>query len=77
MLFQLEYAEPVFITGLDIYETYHAGGVKAIYGRDPSDKWRPLWKTDRVQAITTSRVFSPPIKVGFIQLHCHNSHSVF
>ena len=57
---------PVFITGLDIFETYNAGGVKAIYGRNPSDKWHQLWKTDRVKVITKSRIFSPPIKVGFI-----------
>ena len=63
VLLQLEYPEALFITGLDIYETYHAGGVKAILGKDPAGKWRHLWKTEQVQVIHNSRIFSPPIQV--------------
>lgn len=63
---ELEFQDALFVHGLDIYETYHAGGVKAILGKDPAGKWKQLWKTEQVQVIHNSRIFSPPLqKLGF------------
>ena len=48
---------------IDIYETFHAGGVKAVLAKDPGGQWQQLWKTESVENIEQARIFSPPIKV--------------
>ncbi|XP_060602914.1 uncharacterized protein LOC132755993 isoform X1 [Ruditapes philippinarum] len=58
---EVEFKEAVFVTGMDIYETYHAGGVKAIKALGEDGKWHNLWKTDRVTVIKSSRVFKPEL----------------
>jgi hypothetical protein len=60
---QVQFAEAVSITGVEIYETSNAGMVKAIkalYG----GSWTTLWSTTTVQSITTVRIFSPTLSVG-------------
>ena len=51
------------MSGLDIYETLNAGGVKRISGKTPSGEWEVLWETDQVERIQTARIFSPPLQV--------------
>ena len=51
------------MTGLDIYETYHAGGVKAIFGKDPAGSWKQMWRTEGIQVLHSSRIFTPPLQV--------------
>ncbi|XP_053390567.1 speckle-type POZ protein-like isoform X2 [Mercenaria mercenaria] len=58
---EVEFKEPVYVTGIDIYETYHAGGVKAIKALGDDGKWHTLWKIDRVTVIKSSRIFSPQL----------------
>lgn len=60
---ELEFPEAIYVTGIDIYETYHAGGVKAISGKGESSPWHTLWSTDQVEVITNSRIFSPPLQI--------------
>ena len=62
---ELEYNMELFIQGIDIYETFHSGGVTKISSLDKSGRWQVLWKTDRPENLELSRVFSPEIK----QLH--------
>lgn len=62
----LEFQEALYVTAIDIYETFHAGGVKAISGKDPGGAWVTLWSTDAVSVIGQARIFSPTLqKVGF------------
>ena len=56
----------VYITGIEIYETYHAGGVKAILGKADEGQWQTLWTTQQVEVITKARIFSPPLKVNLL-----------
>ncbi|XP_045211208.2 TD and POZ domain-containing protein 2-like [Mercenaria mercenaria] len=58
---EVEFREAVYVTGIDIYETYHAGGVKAIKALGDQGQWRTLWQTDSVTSISSSRVFSPQL----------------
>ena len=60
---QLEYKEALYVTSIDVYETFHAGGVKAILGKDSNGQWQQLWKTESVENIEKARIFSPPLKV--------------
>ncbi|XP_052820202.1 uncharacterized protein LOC128246029 [Mya arenaria] len=58
---ELEYAEEVYVTGIDIYETYHAGGTKAVLGKTADGRWVPLYTAPSIENITSSRIFSPPL----------------
>ncbi|KAH3829119.1 hypothetical protein DPMN_131107 [Dreissena polymorpha] len=61
---ELEFAIPVKVGHVDIYETYKAGSVTSIQGlRLSDDVWVTLWSTDTPEEINTSRIFSPPLKV--------------
>ncbi|XP_053390591.1 uncharacterized protein LOC123562101 [Mercenaria mercenaria] len=60
---EVEYNEAVKVKGIDIYETYHAGGVTAIRGLSAKGSWETLWKTDKPEVITSSRIFSPKLHV--------------
>lgn len=65
---QLEYKEPVFVTGIDIYETYNLGGVTAVKVLDKNGDWQALWATQKPEKVTSSigRIFSPPLKVSTV-----------
>ena len=74
---QLEFKHRRFIKHLDIYETFNAGCVIKIMGRDPDGSWQTLWNATSVEVIERSRIFSPtlnfldfPIKVISIQTNC-------
>ncbi|XP_052217124.1 uncharacterized protein LOC127835000 [Dreissena polymorpha] len=56
---EFQYATPVYVTKVDVYETYNAGGVKAIKCLDVSGTWITLWSTPQVSVIKSARIFSP------------------
>lgn len=65
LLFQVEFADDLYFTGIEIYETLNAGAVIRISAWDPSNnKWITIWETNAPQLIQHSRCFSPPITVG-------------
>ena len=80
---EVEFEESVILTKLSIYETYHAGGITAIYAnRGPCHgQWVLLWTTDGVQDIESSRIFEPPlatvdfpVKVVRLELDCQDNY---
>ncbi|XP_052223893.1 F-box/LRR-repeat protein 4-like [Dreissena polymorpha] len=56
---EFQFATPVYVTKVDVYETYNAGGVKAIKCLDVSGTWITLWSTPQVSRIQSARIFSP------------------
>jgi hypothetical protein len=63
LFLQLEVAESVYITGIDIYETYHCGGVTAVKALRSPNNWQTLWQTAQPIDSRISRVFTPPLIV--------------
>ncbi|RDD41212.1 Transient receptor potential cation channel subfamily M member 3 [Trichoplax sp. H2] len=60
----VQFAEPLYVHQVDIYETYMAGGVKAVcLWNSDKNEWVPIWdaETDTLEIIEESRLFSPPI----------------
>ncbi|XP_052233558.1 uncharacterized protein LOC127846389 isoform X3 [Dreissena polymorpha] len=56
---EFQFATPVYVTKVDVYETYNAGGVKAVKCLDVSGTWITLWSTPQVSRIQSARIFSP------------------
>ncbi|KAH3795476.1 uncharacterized protein LOC127838584 [Dreissena polymorpha] len=56
---EFQFVTPVHVTKVDVYETYNAGGVKAIKCLDVSGTWITLWSTPQVSVIHSARIFSP------------------
>ncbi|XP_052223519.1 uncharacterized protein LOC127839282 [Dreissena polymorpha] len=56
---EFQFATPVYVTQVDVYETFKAGGVKAINCLDVSGTWITLWSTPQVSVIESARIFSP------------------
>ncbi|KAH3706035.1 hypothetical protein DPMN_065414 [Dreissena polymorpha] len=56
---EFEFPNKVNVSKIDIYETYHAGGVKAVKCYDVTGTWITLWSTAQVSVIKHSRIFSP------------------
>lgn len=56
---QVKFQKKVFLREINIYETYHAGGVKNISAKDMQGNWVMVYKTHRLQNIEKSRIFSP------------------
>lgn len=61
---QLGYDTAVHVSGINIYETLHSGGVKRVSVRSPGGTWETLWETGKVEVFQESRIFSPDIKVS-------------
>ncbi|XP_061181819.1 uncharacterized protein LOC133190296 [Saccostrea echinata] len=59
---EIGFQEKVIPSSINIYETYHAGGVKTIKAKNPQNDWVILYQTQRVEKIKSSRIFSPPLK---------------
>lgn len=58
----VEYEEQIFVTAIEIYETYNAGGVVGVSAFDNfSNTWIKLWEAKSAQRVDGSRIFSPPI----------------
>ena len=44
---EVEYAEPVFVTGIDIYETYNPGAVIKVSLKNPAtEEWVAVYVSD-------------------------------
>ncbi|KAH3737619.1 hypothetical protein DPMN_044212 [Dreissena polymorpha] len=56
---EFQFATPVYVTKVDVYEVYKAGGVKAIKCFDVSEAWITLWSTKQVSVFESARIFSP------------------
>ena len=61
---ELEFPEEVYVVKINIYETYHAGGVVRIKLKDPlTDNWKIVWESAvGPMNIESSRIFSPDLK---------------
>ena len=66
---EVEFDKPIYVTSIDIYETYNAGGVKSIFGRSVQGQWYLLWGTEQVQRIRHARIFSPILEKIDIRIH--------
>ncbi|XP_064643279.1 uncharacterized protein LOC135497364 [Lineus longissimus] len=65
---KMTFERAVYVTRIDVYETFHAGGVKKIDLLHPSGEWVQVWQTEKVSNIEQSRIFTPPLdlsKVNF------------
>lgn len=69
LIFQVKFQKKVFLREINIYETYHAGGVKNISAKDMQGNWVMVYKTHRLQNIEKSRIFSPSFNVNFINIY--------
>ncbi|CAC5388660.1 unnamed protein product [Mytilus coruscus] len=81
---EVEFKQAIYIQKIDIYETYHTGGVKTISARKPNtdNKYEVIWQTKSVTNMKSSRIFSPdfkrlsfPCKVLKIDVDCTASKS--
>ena len=61
--FQLGFDEAVLPTSMNIYETWHPGGIIKIKARDDKGKWKIVWSKDQPEHFTKSRIFSAEFKV--------------
>ncbi|XP_062581076.1 speckle-type POZ protein B-like [Saccostrea cucullata] len=59
---EVQYQEKVYLTEVNVYETYHSGGTKSIKVKNPSGKWETVYQTNQVTCMKKSRIFSPPIQ---------------
>ncbi|XP_046583874.1 uncharacterized protein LOC124291016 [Haliotis rubra] len=59
---ELGYDTAVYVSGINIYETLNAGGVKRVSVRSPKGTWETVWETSGVEVIKASRIFSLDIK---------------
>ena len=73
----MEFADPVYLVELEIYETYHAGAVHRISALNPQGTWVVIW-TGEQTLIESSRIFKPspltpcpfPVNVIKLDLDC-------
>lgn len=70
---QIEFLQKLFIENIDIYETYHAGGVMRILAKHPDGSWHTVWQTQNVSDLHSSRIFSPHFDVCIIHVKCNCS----
>ena len=61
--FQVQFPETLFVTGIDIYETYYGGAVTTVLARISGGTWQILWGPEEPQAIEHARIFSPKLQV--------------
>ena len=63
---EIKFSKEVYVTKVNIYETYHCGGVVRIKLKDKSqNNWKTVWKSEpenTPQNIETSRIFSPDLE---------------
>jgi speckle-type POZ protein len=58
----VKFAQSIYLTALNIYETYHAGGIVRIKARNnEADQWVTVWESPNQQpeVVQQSRIFSP------------------
>ncbi|XP_062596583.1 F-box/LRR-repeat protein 4-like [Saccostrea cucullata] len=56
---EVKFEEKLYLNEINIYETYHAGGVKRVSAKDLAGNWVMLYQTNRCQNLQSSRIFSP------------------
>ena len=62
---ELAFPQPVYVTRVNIYETFHAGGVISIKLRNTQlNTWVTVWTAPNNEAsnIESSRIFSPELE---------------
>ena len=61
---ELKFATDVYVKNINIYETYHCGGVVRIKLKDKSiNEWRTVWKAENgPENLEGSRIFSPDLE---------------
>ena len=70
LLFSLQvgFKRKVFVSKVDIYETYLPGSVVAVAAKNESGSYQTLWSTDspndNFHASGISRIFSPTLEVN-------------
>lgn len=59
----VEFDEQLYLTAVEVYETYNAGGIIRISAFDEvSGLWIKIWENAKATRIETSRAFSPAIQ---------------
>lgn len=59
---EVKFPRKIFITKVNIYETFHAGAVVKISAKDGQNQWVDIFNATHAQVIRESRKFSPQIK---------------
>ena len=62
---ELEFPLEIYVSQVNIYETYHCGAVVGVQLKDAAtNKWQVVWQseTGRALNIEHSRIFSPPFE---------------
>ena len=67
---KVSFKRKLYIAKINIYETFHSGGVKEVKVMNPSGNWTTIWSTSAVQDNANSTIFSPSFQV----LYTYNSH---
>lgn len=59
---ELKYKTKVYVSEIEIYETYNPGKVCEISILDPNGKWDVIFRSDPVDCPSVARIFSPDLK---------------
>nr|XP_034301073.1 uncharacterized protein LOC105335840 isoform X2 [Crassostrea gigas] len=59
---EVKFPRKIFMTKVNIYETYHAGAVVKISAKDGQNQWVDIFNATHAHVIRKSRKFSPQIK---------------
>ncbi|XP_062596725.1 uncharacterized protein LOC134258199, partial [Saccostrea cucullata] len=60
---QVRFPEKVWLTKVNIYETYNAGTVKRILAKDKKNQWIEIFEVSHVHPIRMARKFSTKLKI--------------
>ncbi|KAH3735301.1 hypothetical protein DPMN_041766, partial [Dreissena polymorpha] len=71
---EFKFATSVYVTQVDVYETFNAGGVKAIKCFDVSGTWITLWSTPEVDVKDYAQIFSPYRQWWESMMPCFSNH---
>ncbi len=64
-MFQVEFARTMFISRINIYETYCAGAAKRIWAQDQYGHWILLWERAAVEYLKYSTIFTVNATVSY------------
>ncbi|XP_052719477.1 F-box/LRR-repeat protein 4-like isoform X2 [Crassostrea angulata] len=65
---EVKFPKKIFITKVNIYETFHAGAVVKISAKDGQNQWVDIFNATHAQVIRESRKFSPQIKAKCLRI---------
>ena len=63
-LFQLQFAQRVQPTKIEIFENLNGGAVVAVKGKDENGDWVSFWESDQPTLTEENTNFSPDIQVS-------------